>query len=81
MWDSFEDILNRNPAHRLPETILKPLLAQGFLALDYLHTECKLVHTGKFTFNAVQLLPLTLQTSKERTFLWKLPTMTSLKPS
>lgn len=47
MWDSFEDILRRNPSHRLPEEILKPLLAQVFLALDYLHTECQLVHTGE----------------------------------
>ncbi|KAF2682342.1 kinase-like protein [Lentithecium fluviatile CBS 122367] len=45
MWDSVEDNLNRNPAHRLPENILKLLLVRVFLALDYLHTECQLVHT------------------------------------
>ncbi|KAF2467411.1 uncharacterized protein BDR25DRAFT_358535 [Lindgomyces ingoldianus] len=36
--DIFESILNRNPSHRLPDTVLKPILAQVFLALDYMHT-------------------------------------------
>lgn len=53
MWDSFRDLLYRNPKRRFSEDLLKPGLIQLFLALDYLHTECKLVHTGNeyFTFS------------------------------
>lgn len=47
MWESFRDLLCRNPNHRFTEDLLKSGLMQIFLALDYLHTECKLVHTGK----------------------------------
>jgi hypothetical protein len=47
MWESFRDLLYRNPRHRFTEDLLKAGLMQVFLALDYLHTECKLVHTGK----------------------------------
>lgn len=46
MWDSWRDMLRRNPARRFSEMLLKAGLAQLFLALDYLHTECRLVHTG-----------------------------------
>ncbi|KAK2811370.1 hypothetical protein FQN50_002247 [Emmonsiellopsis sp. PD_5] len=45
MWESFRDLLYRNPTHRFTEDLLKAGLRQVFLALDYLHTECKLVHT------------------------------------
>lgn len=47
MWDSWRDVLRWNPAHRFSEELLKAGLAQLFLALDYLHTECRLVHTGR----------------------------------
>jgi serine/threonine protein kinase len=46
MWESFKDLLYRNPDHRFTEDLLKSGLMQIFLALDYLHTECNLVHTG-----------------------------------
>lgn len=46
MWDSFTDLLFRNPRHRFTEDLLKAGLMQVFLALDYLHTECRVVHTG-----------------------------------
>jgi serine/threonine-protein kinase SRPK3 len=46
MWESFRDLLYRNPTHRFTEDLLRAGLMQVFLALDYLHTECKLVHTG-----------------------------------
>ncbi|KAK2744662.1 hypothetical protein FQN55_006580 [Onygenales sp. PD_40] len=45
MWESFRDLLDRNPNHRFTEDLLKAGLMQVFFALDYLHTECKLVHT------------------------------------
>ncbi|KAE9371886.1 CMGC protein kinase [Stipitochalara longipes BDJ] len=45
MWDSFKDLLNRNPTHRFTKVLLRAGLSQVLLALDYLHSECKLVHT------------------------------------
>ncbi|KAF7173419.1 hypothetical protein CNMCM5623_005636 [Aspergillus felis] len=45
MWESFRDLLYRNPNHRFTADLLKTGLLQVFLALDYLHAECKLVHT------------------------------------
>lgn len=50
MWESFRDILYRNSTHRFSEDLLRFGLVQIFLALDYLHTECKLVHTGAKLF-------------------------------
>jgi serine/threonine protein kinase len=47
MWESFRDLLYRNPNHQFTEDLLKIGFMQVFLALDYPHTECKLVHTGK----------------------------------
>ena len=46
MWDSWRDLLCRKSAHRFTVELLKPGLKYLFLALDYLHSECKLVHTG-----------------------------------
>ncbi|KAI4613317.1 uncharacterized protein J4E87_009964 [Alternaria ethzedia] len=45
MWDSFKDLLNRNPTHRFTDELLRAGLSQMFLALDYLHTEAKVIHT------------------------------------
>ncbi|KAF7187460.1 Serine/threonine-protein kinase SRPK [Pseudocercospora fuligena] len=45
MWDSLTDLLDRNPTRRFTIPLLKAALTQTFLALDFLHTECKLVHT------------------------------------
>ncbi|KAF4633002.1 hypothetical protein G7Y89_g5128 [Cudoniella acicularis] len=45
MWDSWKDVLRRNPTHRFTEPLLKAGITQLLLGLDYLHTECELVHT------------------------------------
>lgn len=46
LWDSWKALLRRNPSHRFSTPLLKAGLRHVFLGLDYLHTECKLVHTG-----------------------------------
>lgn len=46
MWDSWRDLLLRNPTGRFSDALLKGGLQHLLRALDYLHTECKLVHTG-----------------------------------
>ncbi|KAI3161482.1 hypothetical protein DTO012A9_8978 [Penicillium roqueforti] len=45
LWESMLDFLFRNPVQRLPTPILAVTLHRLFLALDYLHTECKIIHT------------------------------------
>ena len=46
MWESWSDLLYRIPSGRFTEDLLKASLKQLLLALDYLHTECNIVHTG-----------------------------------
>jgi hypothetical protein len=46
MWDSWKDLLRRNPSRRFSDALLKGGLQHLLRALDYLHTECKLVRTG-----------------------------------
>ncbi|KAM5367714.1 hypothetical protein ACJA88_011330 [Fusarium oxysporum] len=45
LWESIWTFLNRNPVGRLPPVVLAVTLRRLFLALDYLHTECKVIHT------------------------------------
>ncbi|KAK3311581.1 CMGC protein kinase [Chaetomium strumarium] len=45
LWDTWGDLLYRNPNRRFSQALLKVSLQQLLSALDYLHTECKLVHT------------------------------------
>ncbi|KAI1501505.1 CMGC protein kinase [Biscogniauxia marginata] len=54
MWDSWRDLLRCNPNNRFTEPLLKAGLKHVFLALDCLHTECKLVHTDIKADNILQ---------------------------
>ncbi|KFY69152.1 hypothetical protein V496_00531 [Pseudogymnoascus sp. VKM F-4515 (FW-2607)] len=45
LFESILTFLRRNPVERLPSVILAVVLRRLFLALDYLHTECQIVHT------------------------------------
>lgn len=46
LGDNLSDFLRRNPVRRLPRPILVFVLHHLFLALDYLHKECHIIHTG-----------------------------------
>jgi serine/threonine protein kinase len=46
LWESVLTFLRRNPVQRLPSPVLAFVLKRLFLALDYLHTECQIIHTG-----------------------------------
>lgn len=48
LWESVQTFLYRNPIWRLPVPVLAFVLKQLFLALDFLHTECNIIHTGLF---------------------------------
>ncbi|KAJ6131207.1 hypothetical protein N7523_001667 [Penicillium sp. IBT 18751x] len=45
LWETVLAFLLRNPAQRLPTPILAVTLHRLFLALDFLHTECNVIHT------------------------------------
>ncbi|EME41198.1 hypothetical protein DOTSEDRAFT_73580 [Dothistroma septosporum NZE10] len=44
LWESALAFLHRNPIARLPVPVLAFTLRRLFLALDYLHTECHVIH-------------------------------------
>lgn len=46
LWESVLALLDRNPVRRLPAEVLAFVLYRLFLALDFLHTECQIIHTG-----------------------------------
>lgn len=46
LWDSVLTFLRRSPVKRPPSAIVAFILRRLFLALDYLHTECQIIHTS-----------------------------------
>lgn len=47
MLENTQELLRRNPSHRFTEDLLRVLLQRLLSALDYLHTDAHLIHTGK----------------------------------
>ncbi|KAH8904753.1 serine threonine protein kinase, CMGC group [Coniochaeta sp. PMI_546] len=45
LWESVLTFLHRNPVRRLPAPVLAFVLRRLFLALDFLHAECRIIHT------------------------------------
>ncbi|KAK4207751.1 CMGC SRPK kinase [Rhypophila decipiens] len=45
LWDNMYEFLNQGETGRLTPMILAFTLRQIFLALDFLHTECQMIHT------------------------------------
>ena len=52
LWISLFDLQKRNPERKFTEALLKGALMYIFLALDYLHSECKVIHTGMSCLHA-----------------------------
>jgi serine/threonine-protein kinase SRPK3 len=46
LWQSVLAFLRCNPVERLPAAVLAAVLQRVFVALDYLHAECQIIHTG-----------------------------------
>jgi serine/threonine-protein kinase SRPK3 len=46
LLESILTFLGRNPVERLPSAVIAFVLQRLFFALDYLHTECQIIHTG-----------------------------------
>lgn len=47
LWGSVRDMIARNPyRNRFTEQLLRATLYRLFQALDYLHTDRKIIHTG-----------------------------------
>ncbi|KAI1878991.1 hypothetical protein JX265_003168 [Neoarthrinium moseri] len=45
LWESISAFLRRNPVLKLPPPVLAFVLRRFFLALDFLHRECQIIHT------------------------------------
>jgi serine/threonine-protein kinase SRPK3 len=66
--DNLSTFLRRNPVRRLPKPILAFVLYRLFLALDYLHRECEIIHTGAvFTLLNLDVLILILMAHRYQT--------------
>ena len=47
MLENTQELLRRNPSHRFTEDLLRVFLERLLSAVDYLHTDAHLIHTGK----------------------------------
>ncbi|KAJ4253304.1 hypothetical protein NW762_010459 [Fusarium torreyae] len=55
LWESALTFLHRNPVGSLPVPVLAFILRRLFLALDFLHTECQIIHTGAYYWTDLSL--------------------------
>lgn len=46
LWQSLRALQYQDSRHKLTEELLRPVLSCVLQAIDYLHSECHLVHTG-----------------------------------
>lgn len=49
LFESVLTFLRRNPVEKLPAIVLAVVLRHLFLGLDFLHKDCRVIHTGKST--------------------------------
>ncbi|EGX95239.1 Protein kinase-like domain [Cordyceps militaris CM01] len=52
LYENVTAFLGRNPVGRLPKVMLAYTLHRIFMALDYLHTECQIIHTDNIMFES-----------------------------
>lgn len=52
LWDSLLGYQRRILRGRLPEDLLRLVLIDTLQALDYLHTECHIIHTGTVKYSS-----------------------------
>jgi serine/threonine-protein kinase SRPK3 len=55
MLETVRELLRRNEGGRFTEPLLKATLVRLFLALDYLHTEAHLIHTGESSLSCQRI--------------------------
>lgn len=60
LFESVLTFLHRNPVRRLPVPIVAFILQRLFLALDYMHQGCNVIHTGDCDFRLASGTLLTL---------------------
>ena len=60
LWDTIRGLQRINYGNRLPESPLRGTITYLLEALDYLHGECGLIHTGELTCPNLMVLWCTL---------------------
>lgn len=50
LWQSMFKLQHGNPKHRFTEDLLQAMLLHVFVALDYVHSDCGVIHTGASPF-------------------------------
>jgi hypothetical protein len=55
LGESIMTFLHRNPEARLPAPVMAFVLRRLFQALDFLHTECRVIHTGMSGMQQLEL--------------------------
>ncbi|GLA50073.1 hypothetical protein AnigIFM63604_006092 [Aspergillus niger] len=65
LWESVRTFLHRNPVRWLPVPVLSFVLKRVFLALDYLHTECQVIHTAPILCDFGSAVPGDIEHSED----------------